>query len=79
MSKIDLNGKEAYKMSYVIKNDDEENESKSNISMIYVVQVAFEGENKEVNILTLAVRNGKYNDVKDIFEEIIKSYKSEKK
>ena len=65
---VNLNGRKAYILNYVTESEQEGVKLQLNVT-----QVAFE-DNGSVNILTLAVLNDYYDDLKDTFDKMVKSF-----
>ena len=65
---VNLNGRKAYILNYVTESEQEGVKLELNVT-----QVAFE-DNGSVNILTLAVLNDYYDDLKDTFDKMVKSF-----
>lgn len=65
---VNLNGRKAFILNYVTESEQEGVKLQLNVT-----QVAFE-DSGSVNILTLAVLNDYYNDLRDTFDKIIKSF-----
>lgn len=81
--KINLNGREAYKIEYIIKTEtgnieNNENSESTEDSILMnlnyrFIQVAFI-DNGKAYILTIAVQDDKYDDTKNRIDSIIKSF-----
>ena len=65
---VNLNGRKAFILNYVTESEQEGVKLQLNVT-----QVAFE-DNGSVNILTLAVLNDYYDDLKDTFDKMVKSF-----
>lgn len=69
---VNLNGKRAYIINYVAETGEEK--ENANTMQLNVTQVAFANKGNKVYILTMIVVDKYYNDFKDTFDKIIKSF-----
>lgn len=70
---VNLNGKKAYILNYVA-----ESEENSITLQLNVTQVAFVDEDNKIYILTLAVFDKYYEEMKTVFDKMIRSFMVEK-